>query len=169
MKILSIIPFLLILVIFTGCSKKSDTDYMNMAKSSVEKNNTADAVTAYQNLIKDYPESPLAPEAIFQLATLYQNKMVKDVLQAESMEKAVSLFRSIFDKYPDNKLAPKALFMSGFIQANDLKSFNEATTSFNLFLQKFPNNELATSAKEELDNMGLTPEQILQKKKDPKI
>jgi len=91
--------------------------------------------------------------------------MVKDVPPTESLQKAVGLFRSIFDKYPGDKLAPKALFMSGFIQANELKSYPEATSSFNLFLQKFPNNELATSAKEELDNMGLTPEQILQKRK----
>jgi hypothetical protein len=58
--------------------------------------------------------------------------------------------------------------MSGFILANDLKSYNEATASFSLFLQKFPNNELASSAREELENMGLTPEEILQKKKNIK-
>ncbi len=169
MKILLIIPLLLSLVLLNGCGKKSDTDYMNIAKEGIAKNNTADAVAAYQSLVKDYPNSPLAPEALFQLATLYQNKMVKDVPSTESLQKAVGLFRSIFDKYPGDKLAPKALFMSGFIQANELKAYPEATGSFNLFLQKFPNNELATSAKEELDNMGLTPEQILQKKKDPKI
>ena len=168
MKLLSITSVLVIALILSGCSKKTDEQYLNEAKTSISNNNINDAVTSYQELVKEYPNSPKAPEAIFQLATLYQNKMIKNIPQKESLEKAISLFRSLFDKYPQSSLAPKALFMSGFIQANDLKSFNEATASFTLFLQKFPNNELATSAKEELDNMGLTPEEILQKKKNVK-
>jgi hypothetical protein len=32
-----------------------------------------------------------------------------------------------------------------------------------LFIEKYPDHELAASAKEELENMGLTPEEILQK------
>ncbi len=145
---------------------------MDQAKKSVEQNNIQAAVEAYQTLVNEYPESPKAPEALFQLATLYQNKMVKNantsagqpaLTDTQSLEKAVSIFRSVYDKYPQSGKAPKALFMSGFIQANDLKQFNQATATFNLFIQKFPNDELAISAKEELNNMGLTPEQILQK------
>jgi len=168
MKLLSITSVLIIFLFISGCSKKTDEQYLNEAKTSVSNNNISEAVTAYQKLIEEYPNSPKAPEAVFQLATLYQNKMIKNIPQNQSLQKAISLFRSIFDKYPQSELAPKALFMSGFIQANDLKSYNEATASFTLFLQKFPNNELASSAKEELDNMGLTPEEILQKKKNVK-
>jgi len=53
--------------------------------------------------------------------------------------------------------------MAGFILANDLNMYNEATEAYNLFMETFPKHELAASAKEELDNMGLTPEEILQK------
>jgi TolA-binding protein len=168
MKLLFFTSIFLITIILSGCSKKTDEQYLNEAKTSVENKNIDKAVTAYQDLIKEYPKSPKAPEAIFQLATLYQNKMVKDIPANQSLQKAISLFRSVFDKYPKSKLAPKALFMSGFILANDLKSYNQATASFSLFLQKFPNNELASSAREELENMGLTPEEILQKKKNVK-
>lgn len=165
MKILYFTSFIIVILFISGCSKKTDDQYLNEAKTNIENHNIDKAVTAYQDLIKEYPNSPKAPEAIFELATLYQNKMVKNIPQNQSLQKSIGLFRSIFDKYPKSKLAPKALFMSGFIQANDLKSYDEATASFTLFLQKFPNNELASSAKEELDNMGLTPEEILQKKK----
>ncbi len=163
---LKFISLLLIALAFAGCSKKSDEYYLEQAKSAAEKNNIQEAVTAYQNLIKEYPESPKAPEALFQLATLYQNKMIKEdtLTGTQSLEKAVEMFRSIYDKYPQSDLAAKALFMSGFIQSNELKQYPEATSTFNLFLQKFPNNDLASSAKEELNNMGLTPEQILKNK-----
>jgi TolA-binding protein len=153
-----------LMLAFVGCSKKSSSDYMKKAKADIDHKNVDDAVTAYQNIINDYPSSPEAPEALFELATLYQGNMVKNYSEQDSFQKAVTLFRQVYDKYPDAKLAPKSLFMSGFIEANNLKEYNKATEVFNLFLQKFPNNELASSAKEELDNMGLSPEEILAKK-----
>ncbi|MCL5030604.1 MAG: tetratricopeptide repeat protein [Bacteroidetes bacterium] len=168
----------LILVVFEGCSKKSDDYYMGQAKKSVEQKNIPAAVEAYQDLVTNYPNSQMAPQALFELATLYQNKMVKndnqsngqaELTDTQSLEKAISLFRSIFDKYPNSEYAPKALFMSGFIQSNDLKQFSDATATFNLFIQKYPNNELVSSAKEELNNMGLSPEDILQKKNNSKV
>jgi len=55
------------------------------------------------------------------------------------------------------------LFMAGFVLANELNMYNEATETYNYFIEKFPEHELAASAKEELDNMGLTPEEILRK------
>ncbi len=167
----------LIVVVFEGCSKKTDEYYMEQAKKSVEQKNIQAAVDSYQSLVTEYPNSPMAPQALFELATLYQNKMVKNDNQAagqanlsdtQSLEKAVSLFRNVFDKYPNSEHAPKALFMSGFIQANDLKKYNDAIITFNLFIQKYPNNELVSSAKEELNNMGLSPEEIIQKKNDSK-
>ena len=168
----------LILVVFEGCSKKSDDYYMGLAKKSVEQKNIPAAVEAYQDLVSNYPNSPMAPQALFELATLYQNKMIKndnqsngqaELTDTQSLEKAISLFKSIFDKYPQSDYAPKALFMSGFIESNDLKQFNDATITFNLFLQKYPNNELVSSAKEELNNMGLSPEEIIKKKNDSKV
>ncbi len=155
-------------VLFSGCSKKSDVEYMDTAANSVKQNNIPQAVEAYENLIREYPQSPKAPDAMFQLATLYQNKLVKNISEQESLNKAVEIFKNVFDKYPGSQIAPKSLFMAGFILANDIHDFNQATTIFNLFLQKYPNNELAASAKEELNNMGLSPEEILQKKKDSK-
>jgi TolA-binding protein len=69
----------------------------------------------------------------------------------------------VYEKYPDSEEAPKSLFMSGFILANDLMLYDKATSSYNLFLEKYPSHPLAVSAKEELDNMGLSPEEILKR------
>jgi TolA-binding protein len=75
----------------------------------------------------------------------------------------VELFRSVYEKYPNSEQAPMGLFMAGFVEANELNDYDAATKTYNLFLETFPDHELATSAKEELDNMGLTPEEILKK------
>ncbi len=169
MKSLILLIIVAIGFIQFGCSKKTDEEYMRNATTEVKQNNILMAVKSFQDLIKNYPNSPKVPDAMFQLATIYQNKMLKTLQSRESLQKAADMFRSIYDKYPTIKSAPKALFMSGFIQSNDLQEYNEATETFKLFLKKFPNSELVQSVKEELDNMGLSPAEVLQKNKDKKI
>jgi len=151
-------------IIITGCSSKSSGDYMKAAHDSMVKKNISEALTNYESIIKEFPKSAEAPDALFQIATIYQNKMVKDISDKDANTKAEETFRQVFNKYPDYEKAPMALFLSGFILANDLKDFRAATATYNLFLQKYPKHELATSAREELDNMGLSPDQILHKK-----
>ena len=53
--------------------------------------------------------------------------------------------------------------MAGYILANDLQKYDDATKSYKLFIEKYPGHPLASSAKQELDNMGLSPEEILKR------
>ena len=160
------ILFLLALsVLLFGCAKKKQAvEYMKEAKAGIEQKKIPETVKAYETLLSQFPDDSLAPIALYQLATLYQNKMVPNFKEIESLEKAVTLFKSVFDKYPESKQAPVSLFMAGFIQGNDLKKYQEATATYTLFLQKYPQSDMAPAAKDEIDNMGLTPEQIIAKK-----
>jgi len=137
---------------------------MKQAKAAVEQKKYADAVKYYETLASEFPKDSLAPEALYQLGALYQNKFVPGFAGNSSTEKAILIFRSVFDKYPDSKQAPNCLFMCGFLQSNELNRYSDATDTYNTFLQKYPNNDMASAAKYELDNMGLTPEQVLEKK-----
>ena len=80
-----------------------------------------------------------------------------------SLKKSVELFKGMYEKYPKSEQAATGIFMAGFVEANELHDYDAATITYNSFIKLFPNHELITSAKEELDNMGLTPEEILQK------
>ena len=166
-----LIPATLVTVLFllNGCSSKSSEDYMKAAQENIKQKNIPEAITNYESVVNEFPQSPEAPEALFQIATLYQNKMIKNLSDVQCYKKAEETFRNVFNKYPDNEKAPMALFLSGFILANDLRNFEEATKTYNLFLEKYPKHELAQSAKEELENMGLSPDQILQKKTQKNI
>jgi TolA-binding protein len=155
---------LFIILFLVGCSsKKSDEELMTEANTNLNQNNVPEAVMLFEELVDEYPESEKTPEALTQLASVYQNKMLKNISDQESLEKAVSLFRKIYDDFPESSYAPTGLFMSGFVLANELNYFDKATETYNLFLEKYPNHELATSAQEEVDNMGLSPEEILEK------
>ena len=160
------ILFLLALsVLLFGCAKKKPAaEYMKEAKLGIEQNKIQATIKAYETLVSELPNDSLAPEALYQLGTIYQNKMAPNLKETESMEKAVTVFKSVFDKYPDFKQAQVSLFMVGFILANELKKYQDATATYNMFLQKYPKSDMAPAARDEINNMGLAPEQIIAKK-----
>ncbi len=155
----------LILLIFFGCSSnKSDKELFDEAQMDLKEQKFPEAATAFDELINDYPESELAPEALSQLASIYQNKQIKSLSDKENLEKAIQLFKKLHDDYPESDYAPSGLFMAGFIYANELHNYEAASAIYKQFLTEYPDDELAASAQAELDNMGLSPEQILSKK-----
>ncbi|AFH49385.1 Hypothetical protein IALB_1677 [Ignavibacterium album JCM 16511] len=159
MKKLFVVFILLGLI---SCSKSLESNF-NQANELLKQNKIEEAVAEFTK-IAESGDKNFAPKALVQLATIYQNRMDKNISSIESADKAQYFFRTIYDKYPDNPDAPKALFMSAFILANELNKYDEATKTYNLFLEKFPNHELAASAKQELEYIGLSPEEILKRK-----
>lgn len=150
-------------IILISCSNTSDQEYFDQANKSLKENKIPEATKSFESLVSEYPESEMAPKALVQLASIYQNQLVKDIKPEDSFDRAQKYFMQVYDKYPDSEEAPKSLFMSGFIFANDLMKYDEATFRYKLFLEKYPSHPLALSAQEELDNMGLTPEEILKR------
>ena len=159
-----ILPILFLFVLLISCSKMTDKEYMDQAKNLLKEQKVSDAIENYKKLIDEFPNSKLSITALQELANIYQNNLDKSVSQSESFDLSQKYFREVFDKYPNSVDAPKSLFMSGFILANELKRYDDATETYKLFLEKFPKNPLAVSAQQELDNMGLAPEDILKKK-----
>jgi len=159
----SIIAFLILLLFFGCSSKKSDTELFDEAQIDLKEQKYPEAVLALDELINDHPDSELAPEALSKLASIYQNKQMKDLSDKENLDKAIQLFKKLHDDYPKSENAPSGLFMAGFIYANELQNYEAATAIYKQFLTEYPENELAASAQAELDNMGLSPEEILMK------
>ena len=161
MKIL--LSFLTLILLFACSSKKTDTELLSEARKYLAEQKIPEAVSSLEELVNDNPESNLAPEALSELASIYQNKQVKSLSDKQNLEKAIEIFTRLHDEYPKSEYAPSALFMAGFINANELQNYEAATTIYQQFLQEYPDNELTNSAQAELDNMGLTPEEILSK------
>lgn len=162
-RILVLLFPIIFIILITACSSKTDQSYFNEADNFLKQDNIPDAVSSYENLLKEFPDSKLAPQVLMKLAAIYQSKRVTSLSELESLKKANEYYMMVFEKYPDDAEAPTALFMAGFIQANELNDYDQATKTYNTFLQKYPDNDLAASAKQELENMGLSPEEILRK------
>jgi outer membrane protein assembly factor BamD (BamD/ComL family) len=72
----------------------------------------------------------------------------------QKFDLAVENFKGIVKNYPQGKHNAEALFMLGFINANDIKNFDEAKKYYSEFVEKYPQHELADDAQYEIDNMG---------------
>jgi len=161
----SILVLLTAAIMLIGCSKQQD--YLKSAEENLKNNKIQEAVSDYESFVEENPTSEKAPEALTKLASIYQNKLIKNLSAKESLEKSVQIYRRVYDEYPNSTQAPTSLFMSAFILANELQRYHPAEATYKLFLQKYPNHELANSAREELNNLGLTPEEILKRKSPP--
>ena len=72
----------------------------------------------------------------------------------QKFELAVENFKSIAENYADGVRHAESLFMLGFINANDIKDFDEAKKYYTIFVEKYPQHELADDAQYELENLG---------------
>ena len=164
-KMKSISLLLLSIILFVGCSsKKTDKELFDQAQTDIQQQKYPEAAMTLEELIKDHPNSEVADSALSQLATIYQNKQIKTLSEKESLDKAIQLFKKLHDDYPKSEYAASSLFMAGFIYANELQNFEEAKKCYQQFLKEYPDDDLAASAQAELDNMGMSPEEILQKR-----
>ncbi len=153
----------LLIAVIAGCSSKTDQEYFDEAQKYFQQDNIPEAVTSYETLVNEFPDSKLAPKAMMQLAGIYQSKKLTNLSEQELIIKANEYYMEVFEKYPASEDAPTALFMAGFLQANEMNDYPQATKTYNTFLERYPDNEMAVAAKQELENMGLSPEEILRK------
>ena len=77
-------------------------------------------------------------------------------------QKAIELYSKIVDGLPQHKKAPTALFMIGFVQENDQGDLTKAKATYELFLQKYPNDpDFADDAQNAIKMLGKSPDEII--------
>ena len=75
---------------------------------------------------------------------------------------AIGYYKRILKDFSDKPEAESALFMMGFIQANEINQIDSARTTYQTFIKKYPGSSMLSSVNLELNNLGKTPDQILQ-------
>ena len=132
---------------------KTAEEAWKLADSDVRSQRYEKAIKTYNDLIADYPDSPLASRAMFQLGAIYMNNTNQYVKSVESYLRVIS-------SYPESADAVKALFMAGFVSATYIADYEAAGAHYNQFLEQYPNHELAPAAEFELENLGKDVEDI---------
>ena len=152
MRTRMIIPAVAVLLL--GCAKPPEKDLWNSAVVAQQQRDADQAIEAYLRLLDAYPKGERAPEALYALATIYQN-------DKHDPGKALEYYQRVVNQYPDHATSPNSLFMIGYLYHNDLKQLPEAKHAYEEFLKKYPNDPMAQSAQFELATLGKPPDDVL--------
>ena len=164
MKQIRILIITIFSLLLAFCGGKTDQELYDEGIELISESKYDEAIAAFENLVEENVKSELAPKAIFECAKIYQGQVSKNITGRESLLKSVELYKKVSNNYPSSSEAENSLFMAGFILANELIDLNGAKAAYELYLQKYPEGELADDARVELMNLGKTPEQILMEK-----
>ncbi|MDF7680259.1 cell division protein CpoB [Enterobacteriaceae bacterium ESL0689] len=123
----------------------ANTDY-NVAIALVKDPARQDeALAAFQNFVKKYPDSTYQPNANYWLGQLNYNKGKKD--------DAAYYFASVVKNYPTSPKAPDAMFKVGVIM-QDKGDMVKAKAVYQQVVSKYPGSDGARQARKRLDAAG---------------
>jgi tol-pal system protein YbgF len=103
------------------------------------------AITGFEQFLKAFPQSTLAGDAQFFIgeANSSQNKWPE----------AIAAYNQVIQSYPSSSSVPSAYYKRGQAQQR-LGQTEEARMSWEAIIKNFPSSEMATLAKQRLDNLA---------------
>ena len=135
-------------LMFISCEgTKTAEEYFTSAEVERNAKNIKASLESLDNLINNYPEHSLAPQAQYLMGDIYMNDL-------RDFDNAISSYSKVVENYSDSSHEAQAQFMVGYVQANILSDFDQARSTYKIFLEKFPDHELAPSVQFEIDNLG---------------
>ncbi|MFQ6043835.1 MAG: tol-pal system YbgF family protein [Candidatus Poribacteria bacterium] len=141
---------------------------LSFADSLFNEEDYKNAIHEYKRYLFLYPDSPIADEVQFRIATCYRNagdlnaailayqainnyqsipkvrlKIAESYLFQGKYPEALELLRQFVEKYPAHKLAPRAEFLIG-ASYMELKNWKLSSQSFRRVLDEYPQSTFAT-------------------------
>jgi outer membrane protein assembly factor BamD (BamD/ComL family) len=136
-----------------GLLKKANDSFF---QGKVNTKQIDSAYSAIDTFVKRFPDDTLSPAYLLEKALLQEK-------QRQYVPAIVTLER-IYSAYPSSKQASKAVFLQGFLYANVLNQYDVAKQKYQLYLDKYSSVDpkMTNDVKMELENLGKTPDQILE-------
>ncbi|HCU0294868.1 TPA: cell division protein CpoB [Citrobacter sedlakii] len=125
-------------------SGDANTDYNAAIALVQDKSRQDDAISAFQNFIKKYPDSTYQPNANYWLGQLNYNKGKKD--------DAAFYFASVVKNYPKSPKAADAMYKVGVIM-QDKGDTAKAKAVYQQVISKYPGTDGAKQAQKRLGAM----------------
>ena len=137
-----------------------DTVMFNLARSMFD----AQSLRLQQPIARDYIKACEGYALINQGDSLSAENLHKAAETSGSLGQsnaALAIYDWILKYYPDHARTPQALFLKAFTYDSGLKDFDNARIYYQQFLDKYPTDDFAPSAKFLLDNLGKDDEELL--------
>lgn len=106
----------------------------------------------------NYPDSTNAPVILFRAGDIARGM--------GKFDKAIGYWETLWTNYPSHEKASDALFLQAFTYDGDLSDAPLAEKYYNLYLEKYPQTEMATQVELLISMLGKNEDQILQMLKE---
>jgi outer membrane protein assembly factor BamD (BamD/ComL family) len=131
-----------------------ENEIFDPGKDKLDRLKAKELIELYVKVAHEDPKSESAPEYLFKAGDLSIN--------VQNPNSTIMIFDEILVDYPDYEKAPTVLFFKAFIYDDQLHDFANAKKYYELFIEKYPNNEFTDDAEISLKNLGKTPEELIE-------
>lgn len=134
--------------------KKYEQILLNDTSGHLNISAAYEVIKCYSAYANNFPDDSLSPEYLFRQANVFRS--------INKGKEAINTLKKIENKYPTYPKLDICLFITAEIYENVLFDIENARKYYELFIKKYPNSHLADDAKIILQNLGKTPEELLQ-------
>ena len=147
-----------------SCGQKMTVEEINKLESQVfgvgaspEKENVVKLVDAYVLYAKQNPDDVKSAEYLFKALDVVVG------VNAEGPQKAIDIANIMIEQYPEFEMTPMAMFLKGFVYETMMNDNEKALDTYHQFLERYPNSSLVNDVKSTIENIGLSPEELIKK------
>ena len=157
-----IIVLLLIAGFFVGCNSNDPAKRIEKLEKQVLATDKAidpvvasDLVSAYCDFADANPDDAMTPEYLF--------KAVDVSMNLNEPQRTIYIIDKLVKEYPDYPRTQAALFIKAFIFETRYNNLDMAKKIYEQYLEMYPNGDFADDCKASIENLGLTPEELVKK------
>ncbi|MBR6439621.1 MAG: hypothetical protein IKS65_10675 [Bacteroidales bacterium] len=158
-----IVFFVLVLVlVFVGCGTNDPAKRIEKlekqllsTEEAVNPEVASDLVGAYCDFADANPNDAKAPECLF--------KAVDVSMNLNEPQRTIYIIDKLLKEYPDYPRTQAALFVKAFIFETRFGNLDMAKKLYEQYLEMYPDGEFAESCRASIENLGLTPEELVKK------
>ena len=160
MKKLSFVLF--IALVLAGCNSNDPAKRINelenqvfSAEGIINPEAASDLVSAYCDYADANPKDAMSPEYLF--------KAVDVSMNLNEPQRTISIIDRLVKEYPEYPRTQAALFIKAFIFETRYNNLDMAKKLYEQYLELYPNGEFADDCRASIENLGLTPEELVKK------
>lgn len=156
--------FFLLAVLFTACIRPQERQErkiealeqeLSVAGEGMPSFELSDSlVKMYADYAREYKDDTLSPSYVFKAGEL--------CMKVQRHRDAIGYFNEV-QRYRNFRRLGEALFFQGFIYDAQLQDTAQARLKYEQFIQAYPGHPLADDARQLLENLMLTPDQLMRK------
>ena len=156
------IVYFVLVFVMVGCNSNDPVKRIEKLEKQVLSTEKAidpvvasDLVSAYCDFADANPDDAMTPEYLF--------KAVDVSMNLNEPQRTIYIIDKLVKEYPDYPRTQAALFIKAFIFETRYNNLDMAKKIYEQYLEMYPNGDFADDCKASIENLGLTPEELVKK------